>query len=46
MFIIQTTDLSFHGTTLEEKITVSPCTISTELCFPSAILTNAENCSH
>jgi hypothetical protein len=43
---METTLLSFHGTTEEENNIVSPETISTALCVQTAILDNAENCSH
>ena len=46
LFIIQTTDFSFPGTTELEKTIVSHLIISTALCFHSAILARAENCSH
>ncbi|MDR1944679.1 MAG: hypothetical protein LBQ59_00925 [Candidatus Peribacteria bacterium] len=46
LFMIQTTDFSFQGTTEEEKTTVSHFIISIELCFHSDILAKAENCSH
>jgi len=44
--MIQITDFSLPGTIEEEKIIVSHLTISTEVCFHSAILDNAENSSH
>jgi|GEM_PF-1029710 hypothetical protein len=46
LFIIQTTELSFPGTTELEKTTVSHFKISRALCVHSAILARAENCSH
>ncbi|MDR3150544.1 MAG: hypothetical protein LBU14_02785 [Candidatus Peribacteria bacterium] len=46
MFIIQTTDFSFPGTTEDEKTTVSHLIISIELCFQSDIRDKAENSSH
>jgi hypothetical protein len=46
LFITAITFLSFPGTTEEEKTIVSHFTISSQLCFHSAILVKAENSSH